>query len=263
MPDAPPEPPRYTFGDTALAARRLALLAEVLAVPSRAFLQDATPPNPRVALDLGCGPGYTTALVAEATGASRTVGFEASAAFVGAARRSFPGLEFAVHDVTVTPFPVAEPNLVFARLVLAHLPDPARQARTWAYQLAPGGRLLLDELDSLDAPDPVLGRYEDLVSAVVADRGGPMHAGPLLADFSDGPDVATRSSAASTLAVPVPVAARLYAMNLEVWRQGLFAHLHFAGAELDDLARGLAELIRTGQGHVDWRLRHVVVERHG
>jgi trans-aconitate 2-methyltransferase len=256
-----PKPPRYTFGETALASRRLALLADVLATPSGAFLRGAVDRPPQVALDLGCGPGFSTALVAEATEARRTVGLDSSAAFVGAARRSFPHLEFGVHDVTVTPFPVAGPNVVFARLVLAHLPDPARQARAWGRQLAPGGRLLLDELDSLDAPDPVLRHYEALVSAVVADRGGPMHAGRLLSDVADGPDLVARSSHASNLAVPVPVAARLYAMNLEVWRHGPFARAHLATAELDDLARDLLGLTRTDAGHVEWRLRHIVLER--
>jgi hypothetical protein len=98
------------------------------------------------------------------------------------------------------------------------------------------------------------------VSAVVADRGGPMHAGPLLVDL-DGPDLVTRSSTASTLAVPVPAAARLYAMNLAVWRQDPFARAHFADADLDRLAHGLTDLRNAGRGHVDWRLRHVVVER--
>jgi SAM-dependent methyltransferase len=191
------------------------------------------------------------------------VGLDASAAFVDAARRSFANLEFTVHDVTVTPFPVAEPNLVFARLVLAHLPDPACRARTWGQQLAPGGRLLLDELDALDAPDPVFRRYEELVGGVVADRGGPMHAGPLLTDLTDGPDFTLWSSTALTLPVPVRVTARLYAMNLQVWRHDPFARTHFAAAELDALARSLADLTRDGQGRVDWRLRHVVVERRG
>lgn len=258
-----PKPPRYTFGETALASRRLALLADVLAAASRGFLQTAAPPHPRVALDLGCGPGHTTALVADVTRARRTVGLDAGASFIHAARRSFPSLEFAVHDVTITPFPVADPDLIFARLVLAHLPDPARRARSWGRQLAPGGRLLLDELDALDAPDPLLRRYEELVGGVVAAQGAPMHAGPLLAGLTDGVDLTLRSSHASTLGVPVRVAARLYAMNLAVWRHDRFARTRFATEELDALARGLTDLTRTGAGAVEWRLRHVVVERPG
>jgi trans-aconitate 2-methyltransferase len=258
------EPPRYTFGQSPLAARRLALLADVLAVPSRAFLQSGMPPRPAVAVDLGCGPGHTTALVADVTGARQTVGLDTGAGFLDAARHSYPRLKFAVHDVTVTPLPVTGPELLFARLVLAHIPDPAGQAVAWARELVPGGRLLLDELDGLDASHPVLCRYEELVGAVVADQGAPMHAGPLLhRERLQREDVAVRSSEASTLPVPVPIAARLYAMNLGVWRHGEFARSHFAAEELDELARGLTDLTRTGAGVVDWRLRHVVLEHTG
>ncbi len=57
----------YLFQDTDLAARRLAVLAEVFAPASRAFLLDVVQSRPELALDLGCGPGYTTRLLAEVT----------------------------------------------------------------------------------------------------------------------------------------------------------------------------------------------------
>ena len=51
--------PRYTFGDTPLAARRLELLSDAFEASTRAFLAETAPPAPRLALDLGCGPGNT------------------------------------------------------------------------------------------------------------------------------------------------------------------------------------------------------------
>jgi hypothetical protein len=57
----------YTFGDTSLAARRLALLADVFEPPSRAFLAEFTRvagDQLDLAVDLGCGPGHSTRLVA-------------------------------------------------------------------------------------------------------------------------------------------------------------------------------------------------------
>ena len=50
----------YAFGDTDLAARRLALLAETFAESSRAFMREAAGGRLRMAADLGCGPGYST-----------------------------------------------------------------------------------------------------------------------------------------------------------------------------------------------------------
>jgi len=53
---------------------------------SSALLADAVTRPPELAYDLGCGPGYTTAMVGEVTQASRVVGADSSAAFVAASR---------------------------------------------------------------------------------------------------------------------------------------------------------------------------------
>src|SRR5262252_1634950 len=93
--------PHYTFGDNDLAAERLRLLAEAFAPSSRAFLARLAREPAAVAVDLGCGPGYTTALLASLTGAQRTVGLDASARFIERARAQAPcrpALAFAVHD---------------------------------------------------------------------------------------------------------------------------------------------------------------------
>ena len=48
---------KYLFGDTDLAARRLKVLAEVFAASSETFISEAADCNPRLVVDLGCGPG--------------------------------------------------------------------------------------------------------------------------------------------------------------------------------------------------------------
>ena len=53
---------RYWFGDGDLARRRLEKLAAVFDAPSRALLQAFRLEEASLALDLGCGPGYTTAM---------------------------------------------------------------------------------------------------------------------------------------------------------------------------------------------------------
>jgi trans-aconitate 2-methyltransferase len=259
-PTAAPEA-RYTFGDGDSAARRLELLAGVFEPSSREFLGAAAPRPPRLALDLGCGPGFSTAVVAGATGAARTIGLDRSDAFLDLARRVFPTLEFARHDLATGALPPPRPDLVFARLVLAHLPDPAALARRWAGRLAPGGRLLLEEMEWIEAADPVLADYEARVLAVVEDQGAPMYAGPLLRDLNGDDHVPGRWTAVRTVTVPTPVAARIYALNLEAWRHDRFAREHFHPRDLDRLAAQLARLAADGDGRVGWGVRQVVVER--
>jgi SAM-dependent methyltransferase len=92
----------YTFGDNERASERLRQLAELYAPSSRAFLEDVRAllgRAPALACDLGCGPGHTTRLVHEVSGAAETIGLEASERHLARAEGG-AGVRFAVHDVT-------------------------------------------------------------------------------------------------------------------------------------------------------------------
>src|SRR5215216_6021287 len=126
-------PATYAFGDSRAAGERLDLLSRIFDPPSRAFLAAAAVRPPDLALDLGCGQGNTTVLVGQVTGARRTVGLDRSAAFVEEARArvTAPGIEFLQHDVTTIPFPVGPADFLYARLLVAHLADPATAVAQW------------------------------------------------------------------------------------------------------------------------------------
>ena len=51
---------KYLFADTDLAAHRLELLANVFAESSKPFLKEANIASANLAVDLGCGPGFST-----------------------------------------------------------------------------------------------------------------------------------------------------------------------------------------------------------
>src|SRR5918995_80789 len=97
---------KYVFGDTDLAAARLARVAEVFAPTSRSFLSNFAQSSFDFALDLGCGTGHTTHLLAEVLRPRSTVGLDRSESFVSLARPSATdGISFVQHDVTAVPFP--------------------------------------------------------------------------------------------------------------------------------------------------------------
>src|SRR2546422_2925352 len=159
---------RYTYGDTDLAAKRLALVADVFEPTTRAFLIAAAPAHPSLAVDLGCGPGYTTRLIHEVTGADRTLGLDSSPWHIERARTSAaPGVSFAVHDATRVPFPGEPADLVFARLLVAHLADPAEAIARWSTTLTDHGRILVDDLEAIDADEPTFRTYLDEVAIPV------------------------------------------------------------------------------------------------
>lgn len=90
------------------------------------------------------------------------------------------GLEVARHDVVTDPLPDAAFDLVYARLVLLHLPQRDAVLRRLAGALRPGGWLQLDEFDitygpSLLVPDRAAGElYEKFLAAKAKlfDRAG-------------------------------------------------------------------------------------------
>src|SRR5271169_5735231 len=125
-------PGLYAFGDNNMAARRLALLDQVFGPSSRSMLADFATSPIALAYDLGCGPGHTTAMVAQLSRATRTVGLDNSAPHISRAHASASGsVEFAVHDVLALPFPAGPADLIYCRMLLAHLRDPVSAVRSW------------------------------------------------------------------------------------------------------------------------------------
>ncbi|MGH3396734.1 MAG: phenylalanine--tRNA ligase beta subunit-related protein [Streptosporangiaceae bacterium] len=214
-------PGGYTFGDTDVAARRLRVLSEVFGPPSRALLAEVAAVAgraPALAYDLGCGPGYTTALVSEVTGAGRTVGLDGSATHIERARAGASGpVEFGRWDVRDLPFPAGPADLIYGRLLLAHLADPAATAASLATQLTEGGLLVLDEIEWIEASDPVLQAHLRVAGAMVATSGARMCAGPLLGGLAGTAGLRPRLARVTELPVPTARAATMFAMNLAAW----------------------------------------------
>ena len=244
---------RYTFGDGELAARRLAVVAEVFEPTSRALLASSLPVGAPLALDLGCGPGHTTRLLAQVSRPRRVIGLDSSPRFVALARglTNDPGVAFAVHDATAMPLPGAPVDALYARLLLAHLRDPLALVDVWTTQLRGGGVLVLDEVEAIEAPPGVLRDYESLVADLVAAEGGSMYAGPLLAG---------RGGRCVDLHVDTATAARMYAMNLATWRDDALQRGLAGPDDLHRIGAGLAALESgPGAGSVRWVLRQIAL----
>jgi trans-aconitate 2-methyltransferase len=254
--------PQYTFGDTPLAAERLRLLARVYDESSRAFLEASAPRDAAVALDIGCGPGVTTRLLAEITGAGRTIGIDASDAFVAAATEGAPaGMSFTTHDATVLPLPGAPADVIYCRLLLAHLPDPSAVVRDWITQLGPNGRLLLDEIEWMEIGHPVFAAYEEIVLSLVRSNGGAMYAGPLVDPLRAGPGWRQVSSEVRVVPVRTADAARMFVMNVVTWRTHDHVREHHSEAEIERLAHDLEALTRSSAtGEITWGMRQMVYE---
>ncbi len=247
---------RYTYGDSEFAADRLDLVARMFEPTTRSFLERAGPPEPRLAIDLGCGPGNTTRLIADVLHPVRTVGLDRSATFLERARRGAPpGVEFQEHDALATPLPVGPASVLFCRLLLAHLPDRADVVARWATQLAPNGVLLLDEIEDFRSDEPALVDYVRLASGVVERGGGRLVAGPELATMPDPRGTERILDDVVLMDVSPSDTATIFDMNLTVLVEE---------GEVEpqpELATALAGIAQRGGGDIEWRVRQIAFRR--
>lgn len=168
----------YAFGDSDIARDRLALVADTFEGPTRRLLGDLPPMQPRYVIDMGCGPGHASALLRERFPHSEVTGYDSSPAMVEAAIGRVAGAWFTVGDVTE---PLRLPaDVVYARLLLGHLPDPALALARWAAAIRPPGLIVCEEPVRYVSANPLFEQYEAAVTAVVAARGATLWAGPVL-----------------------------------------------------------------------------------
>jgi trans-aconitate 2-methyltransferase len=111
----------------------------------------------RRAIDLGCGPGNSTEVLAARFPAAEISGIDSSDDMVQAARRRLPALQFTLADLTewADPGPF---DVVLSNAVMQWVPDHARLFPRLLRHLAPGGSLAVQVPDNLDEPAHALMR---------------------------------------------------------------------------------------------------------
>ena len=125
--------------------------------PARDLLARVPLAGPASAVDLGCGPGNSTELLAERWPEARLTGLDSSDDMLAAARRRLPHASFEKADLArwTAPEPV---DLIFANAVLQWVGDHDTLFPRLAQQLAPGGVLAVQMPDNLDEPSHRLMR---------------------------------------------------------------------------------------------------------
>lgn len=202
---------RYALARTPEEYERLRAQARVWE-PVTARLLDRIGPAPGArCLDAGCGPGETMRLMAERVGASgRVLGIDVDAALGAHAVATLRDAghaqcDFASVDLTAgEPMPGAPFDVVYARLLLYHLPERvAVLERLWD-AVAPGGHLLVQDYDvGAAGVVPSLASVDEFMRVVIAAceaRGCDVHVGSRLPELfakagagtPDGTDVAGR-----------------------------------------------------------------------
>ena len=253
----------YLFGDSPTARQRLDVLAQTFQGPTREFLSGFTPPASNLAVDLGCGPGHTTHLIAELMPFQRVVGLDSSESFVESASEcSGSRVSFLTHDVTATPFPTPPADLMFCRFLLPHLPDPARALTRWASQLSGSGVALLEEVHWIVTENPVFDSYLKALTRVLEAQSMELYAGARLPKLLNGSGLQVASDDTRRLRVANRDAAAMFSMNIRAWgptAQALELYeTKFLGSLHSELV-AIAEGASNGQSEIAWGMRQVVL----
>lgn len=111
----------------------------------------------RRAVDMGCGPGNSTELLAARFPEAAVTGIDSSPEMLAAARARLPRLAFEQADLT-TWMPAEPVDLLYANAVFQWVPDHLAVLVRLMGALAPGGVLAVQMPDNLDEPSHVLMR---------------------------------------------------------------------------------------------------------
>jgi trans-aconitate 2-methyltransferase len=125
--------------------------------PSRELLARVPLAAPRTVVDLGCGPGNSTELLARRWPDARVVGVDNSAAMLKRAASDHPHIAWQEADVAT--WTADEPvDVLFANAVLQWLPEHASLFSQLLKQVAPGGVLAVQMPRNFDEPSHRLMR---------------------------------------------------------------------------------------------------------
>ena len=105
----------------------------------------------RRAVDLGCGPGNSTEVLAARFPDAEVSGLDSSADMIEAARRRLPKLRFELGDIPAWDA-AGRFDVILANAALQWVPDHAALMPRLVAMVAPGGSLAVQMPDNLDEP---------------------------------------------------------------------------------------------------------------
>ncbi|MCL6093433.1 MAG: class I SAM-dependent methyltransferase [Actinomycetota bacterium] len=255
----------YILGDNETAAKRLKLVADLFAPSTESFLNDTALPQSDLVLDLACGPGHTTRLLAKVLNGTETIGIDQSVNFIAEAEdaSSSDGLSFICHDITDTPFPVGPADIIFTRYILLHLENPSGTVNKWLTQLKPGGFLLLEELEQIDTDETLFQKYLELLERSLELQNKRMFIGPLVStlSFADAEPTSNRIKEAS---ISAKDAAAMFFMNMQTLKNSEYVRALYNNEEIEDFVVNLEQVMEvkeTSLKPVSWKLRQIAIRK--
>jgi SAM-dependent methyltransferase len=175
-----PSPGSYTITGGEQGKQRLNLLAEIMRPTTLRLLAEAGLRGGDRCLDLGCGGGNVTLDMARIVGPHGSVtGVDFDPQIVELARqdaRHAGAGNVGYHLADAGTFDGGPFDLIYARFLLSHLPEPGTVLTRMRQLARPGGRIVVEDTDLSGCychpHDPANARFVQLYTEVVRRGGG-------------------------------------------------------------------------------------------
>lgn len=249
----------YTFGHTTIADDRLKLISEVFNPFSKEFIRQNLHQCINSVIDLGCGPGYSTEMLAHATHANIVTGIDISGDFLSAAQERLKTYSFIKCDITDC-FPQIKADLIYMRFFLSHLKNIRELITVCIKHLNPNGLIIIDETENVYTDDICFREYLSINEALIHSQGANLFIGKLLDDELKGLNVLVNNSTLHP--VTDSQAAKIFYINtISVWEAEDYIKQNFSKKIRKEISARLYKMGNrsTKQSHITWKMKRIII----
>ncbi len=250
---------RYTFGHTDTAAERLKRIADFFNPPAAAIIRDHLQKPIIKAGDFGCGPGYTTDMLARSTHAEEIIGIDISSYFLDLARHTYPDYRFIQDDVTQLE-PKEKYDFIYCRFLLSHLQNTEKVIPRWMERLNNGGILFIDELEAIETDVPVFSKYLYTSHELIKSQGAELYIGSKLDKSVNGFRCIQNRS--DLIPVEDSLAAGWFIPNtISIWKDEPCVRSMMNEEERNRLSDELVQIWQKGDNvsHITWKMKRILL----
>jgi len=252
---------RYTFGTSEVAANRLEKLAAIFNPHSSEFIRSQAKMPIASAIDIGCGPGFTTHMLSMAVNSKEVYGMDNSDDFLVKAIDRFNDCIFIRHDVKNVPFPI-QADILYMRFVLSHMPNPVRLINRWINELNNGGMVILEEMENIDTDIDIFKEYLTVNRGLVASGGADLFVGRNLSKGRYDADVLLNEC----IELPVrnsDAAGMFYPNTVSIWETERFVLENYSPEYRNNISRRMKEIMDSNDRRrgITWNMRRIVLRR--
>jgi trans-aconitate 2-methyltransferase len=252
---------RYTFGTTKKAADRLGNIAIIFNPLAAEFLRKHIDRTIETALDLGCGPGFTTDMLYRALKCKKVYGFDNSKEMLEYAKKQFNRCSFVFHDVTDFPFPI-KPDIMYVRFLLSHMENPVDLVNNWGKELKKRGWLFIEEVENIYTDIKAFKKYLHISGGLVASEGATLCVGKILSAGDYDAEVLYNEK----ISLPVSnstAASWFYPNTVSIWEKEEYVLKNFSKEEQELISNGLLRILKKNDesSNITWYMRRILLRK--